>query len=130
MLKKGTRLYSILNHKCPRCHEGSLFTSPAYSKHFTDMPEKCPHCGLRYQPEPSFFTGAMYVSYALQVALLTTVSVALRVLVDPAMEVYIYTIIGAAVALMPVTLRVSRAIYINFFYRYHPAAGNDEMLAR
>jgi uncharacterized protein (DUF983 family) len=82
------------------------------------MPEKCSHCGLRYQPEPSFFTGAMYVSYALQVALMTTVFVALRVLFNPPMEVYIYTTIGTAIVLLPVTFRLSRAIYINFFFRY------------
>jgi hypothetical protein len=33
------------------------------------MKENCSHCGLRYQIEPSFFYGAMYVSYGLNVAL-------------------------------------------------------------
>ncbi|GAB3978960.1 hypothetical protein GCM10028806_43230 [Spirosoma terrae] len=32
------------------------------------MHENCPVCGLRYEAEPGFFTGAMYVSYALYVA--------------------------------------------------------------
>ncbi|MFZ5972563.1 MAG: DUF983 domain-containing protein [Bacteroidota bacterium] len=82
------------------------------------MPEKCSHCGLHYEQEPSFFSGAMYVSYALQVALFTTVYVALRVLFNPSMEVYIFTTIAAAIFLFPVTLRLSRAIYINFFFSY------------
>ncbi|MBX2946419.1 MAG: DUF983 domain-containing protein [Cyclobacteriaceae bacterium] len=69
-------------------------------------------------PEPSFYTGAMYVSYALQVALFTTVYVALRVLFNPSTEVYIITTMALAVLLLPVTLRLSRAIYINFFYSY------------
>jgi hypothetical protein len=62
----------------------------------------------------------MYVSYALQVALFTTVYVALRVLFNPSMVAYIITTIVAAVLLLPVTLRLSRTIYINFFYRYRP----------
>jgi uncharacterized protein (DUF983 family) len=33
MLKKGTKLYSVLNHKCPRCQEGDLFVSSAYSSY-------------------------------------------------------------------------------------------------
>ena len=82
------------------------------------MPEQCDHCGLHYNPEPSFYTGAMYVSYALQVALFTTVYVALRVLFNPSVEAYIITTIAAAIVLLPVTLRLSRAIYINFFYSY------------
>ena len=120
MIHKGQRLYSILNHKCPRCHEGELFTNKAYSKNFIKMPEKCSHCDLHYVQEPSFFTGAMYVSYALQVALMTTVYVALRVLFNPTIETYIITTISAALLLSPVTLRLSRAIYINFFFSYKP----------
>lgn len=118
MINKGNRLYSILFQKCPECHEGDLFVDKTYSKHFEKMPEKCSHCGLRYESEPSFFTGAMYVSYALQVALFTTVYVALRVLFDPEMEVYMITTITAAILLLPVTLRLSRSIYINFFFSY------------
>lgn len=118
LLPKGTRLYSILYHKCPRCNEGNLFEGSPYSKDIAKMPEKCENCGLRYQMEPSFFTGAMYVSYALQVALFTTVYVALRVLFDPSTEVYIGTTIAAALALFPITFRLSRAIYINFFVGY------------
>lgn len=122
MINKGDRLYSILFQKCPECHQGNLFVDKAYSKHFAKMPEKCSHCGLRYEPEPSFFTGAMYVSYALQVALFTTVYVALRVLFNPVMEVYMISTIAAAVLLLPVTLRLSRAIYINFFFSYKKIA--------
>lgn len=118
MINKGNRLYSILFQKCPECHQDDLFTGKTYSKHFAKMPEKCSHCGLRFEPEPSFFTGAMYVSYALQVALFTTVYVALRVLLNPSMEVYMITTIGAASLLLPVTLRLSRSIYINFFFSY------------
>lgn len=120
MIGKGTKLYSILSHKCPRCHEGDLFETKAYSKHFMKMPATCSHCGLHYQQEPSFFSGAMYVSYALQVALFTTVYVALRVLFNPSVEVYLFTTIGAAIALIPATLRLSRSIYINFFIDFKP----------
>ncbi|MCS6974547.1 MAG: DUF983 domain-containing protein [Cyclobacteriaceae bacterium] len=120
MIRKGTRIYSILHKKCPRCQEGNLFISGAYTKKFMEMPSKCPVCQLNYEPEPAFYTGAMYVSYALQVALFTTIYVALRVLFNPAMEVYFIAMIGIPVVLAPVTLRLSRAIYINFFFSYDP----------
>lgn len=121
ILSKGTKLYSILHHQCPRCQSAGLFESGAYDlKHFTDMPEKCPVCGQRFQLEPAFYTGAMYVSYALQVALFTTVYVALKVLFDPGTAVYITAIIASAILLLPVTLRLSRSIYINFFVDYDP----------
>lgn len=119
MINKGTRLYSILYHKCPRCHHGNLFKTKTYDlKHFTEMANHCEYCNQRYMLEPSFYSGAMYVSHALQVALLTTVYVAMRVLFNPSTEVYIYSTIAAAVLLLPVTLRLSRSIYINFFVGY------------
>jgi uncharacterized protein (DUF983 family) len=121
MIAKGNRLYSILTHTCPRCHGDSLFKSKAYHlRRFMQMPDACGKCGQRYHLEPSFYSGAMYVSHALQVALLTTVYVALRVLFNPENEnVYIISIIAAAVVLMPVNLRLSRSIYINFFVSYN-----------
>jgi uncharacterized protein (DUF983 family) len=118
MIPKGITLYSMIHQKCPKCHEGNLFKSRAYQKGFAKMNETCSHCGLRYEQEPSFFSGAMYVSYALQVALFTTVYVALRVLFNPETNVYILCTIGAAILLLPLTLRLSRSIYINFFIDY------------
>lgn len=126
MILKGKRLYSILFFKCPQCHEGNLYNGKAYSSQIMSMPEKCNHCGLRYEHEPSFFSGAMYVSYALQVALFTTVYVALRVLFNPEMETYMYAIIGATIILFPITLRLSRSIYINFFVSYKAEATNQK----
>jgi uncharacterized protein (DUF983 family) len=126
MILKGKRLYSILFFKCPQCHEGNLYNGKAYSSQIMSMPEKCHHCGLRYEQEPAFFSGAMYVSYALQVALFTTVYVALRVLFDPATETYMYAIIGSAIILFPITLRLSRSIYINFFVSYKAEATNQK----
>jgi hypothetical protein len=85
-----------------------------------EMHDACGKCGQRYHLEPSFYSGAMYVSHALQVALLTTVYVALRVLFNPESEnVYIISTIAAAVLLLPVNLRLSRSIYINFFVSYN-----------
>lgn len=119
MIGKGTRLYSMILHKCPRCHEGDLFTSGAYNmKRFTEMPEKCSHCGQRFMLEPYFYSGAMYVSYALQVALFIAVYVALRVLFNPPMETYMITTMVVALLIFPVTMRLSRSIYINFFVSY------------
>jgi uncharacterized protein (DUF983 family) len=124
MTLKGFRIYSMLRHKCPVCHEGNLFKEVAYSRRFSEMHERCTECGFRYEQEPSFFTGAMYVSYALQVAMITTIYVALRVLLDPPTEVYMVANVVAAILLLPVTLRLSRAIYINFFFGYRGRPGS------
>lgn len=83
------------------------------------MPDKCPHCGQRYELEPSFFYGALYVSYALQVAIFATVSVAVSVLAPEApTSWYLIGVAGAALILFPLVIRLSRSIWIHFFVKY------------
>ena len=71
MLKKGSKLNSILTGTCPRCQNESMYLdkNPLHFSKILKMHENCSHCGLKYQIEPSFFYGAMYVSYGLNVAL-------------------------------------------------------------
>lgn len=124
MLQKGTKLYSILNYKCPKCHQGDLFTYKGWSyTRFSGMPGSCPCCNQSYEPEPGFYYGAMYVSYALTTAVTIALLVALSILAE---EVTMLLFIGAlATALLlfyPFIFRMSRAIWINFFVRYKPGA--------
>jgi uncharacterized protein (DUF983 family) len=120
-MKKGTKLYSILNNKCPRCHEGDFFETPnAYDLgRFSKMPESCPVCQQPYEPEPGFYYGAMYVSYALNVAILVAVWVATMVLV-PDMNIWWFVLFAglAGIGLAPLTFRLARLTWINFFVKY------------
>jgi uncharacterized protein (DUF983 family) len=70
MLKKGSKLNSILTGSCPKCQNESMYfdKNPLHLTKVLKMNEKCSHCGLKYLLEPSFFYGAMYVSYGLNVA--------------------------------------------------------------
>ena len=71
MLKKGSKLYSILTGTCPKCQKESMYLdpNPLHLSKILKMHENCSHCGLKYQIEPAFFYGAMYVSYGLNVAI-------------------------------------------------------------
>jgi uncharacterized protein (DUF983 family) len=70
MLKKGNKLYSILTGTCPRCHEEGMYLdkNPYHLGKIYKMHERCGHCNLKYKIEPSFFYGAMYVSYGVGIA--------------------------------------------------------------
>lgn len=37
------------------------------------MHDSCPECGLRFNREPGYFLGAMYVSYALALVLIVAI---------------------------------------------------------
>ncbi|NQZ77627.1 MAG: DUF983 domain-containing protein [Ekhidna sp.] len=117
---------NILKKQCPRCRQGKLFVSAPYNlKSFAKMHERCPCCDLKYEQEPGFFYGALYVSYALQVAIFATISVALAVLVpDAPLSWYLIGVTGAAFMLFPLVIRISRSIWIHIFVKY------DEAIAR
>ena len=118
MISKGTKLYSIIHEKCPRCHEGNLFTSPWYNiNHFADMHEHCPQCGLRYEHEPNFFFGAMFVSYAFQVALMVATYIVLFFF-NADYWVYIITFMSAIILTVPISFRSARSMWINIFVSY------------
>ena len=120
MLKKGSKLNSILTGTCPRCQNESMYLdkNPLHFSKILKMNEKCSHCGLKYQIEPSFFYGAMYVSYGLNVALSVAAFVVSFVLLNLSLKAAFISIIVSNVVLFPFVLRWSRNIYINMFVKY------------
>jgi uncharacterized protein (DUF983 family) len=107
---------AILEARCPRCRRGKMFRYPNWQyTRFSDMYELCPVCGLRFEIEPGFFFMAMYVSYALSIAIAVTLGVALYVLADdPPVTVYMLTISGAIILAVPLLFRYSRVLAIYF----------------
>lgn len=124
MLKKGNKLNSILKGSCPRCQSESMyrFKNPYRIGGLFKMHEKCSHCGTKYKMEPSFFYGAMYVSYAVGIAFAVAVFVISFLLLDVDLPTTFIAIVTALVVLLPVIIRLSRNIWINFFIHYNPDA--------
>jgi uncharacterized protein (DUF983 family) len=114
---KGTRLYSVLRWKCPNCHGGDLFctSNPYNPSRIAEMPDSCPDCGQKYLLEPGFYYGAMYVSYALTVALSVAVFVAMIVLWEFSIGWYLGLNAAAIILMFPIIFRTSRAVWLNIF---------------
>jgi len=119
ILKKGTKLYSIFKNRCPRCHEGQFFedNNPLHLKKVLKTNDNCPNCQFKYLIEPSFFYGAMYVSYGLTVGISIITFILLYLAGLNLIEVFVGIII-ALVIFTPFTLRLARLIYINLFVKY------------
>lgn len=124
MLKKGSKLYSILTGTCPKCQNESMYLdkNPLHFNKILKMNENCSHCGLHYQIEPSFFYGAMYVSYGLNVAIGIAAFIISFVFFDSNLKVAFIVIIAFLILSFPFVLRLSRNIYINMFVSYDPNA--------
>jgi uncharacterized protein (DUF983 family) len=109
-------LGAILKGKCPRCRRGAIFAYPIGKlSSFNRMNSQCPHCGLRLEPEPGFYQGAMYVGYAFTLVLMGVISLVLYLLGNPSEITYIITVIGVMVLLIPINYRYSRIFYLHLF---------------
>ncbi len=87
------------------------------------MNETCPHCGVRLEPEPGFYQGAMYVSYGFTVICFAIVSALLYYFWNPSPWVYVWTTIATMIVLVPWNYRYSRIIYLYSFggLKFDPA---------
>jgi uncharacterized protein (DUF983 family) len=120
MFSKGSKLYSIIHEKCPQCQEGDMFKYGALSPKFMQMHKNCPVCGFDFIQEPSFYFGAMYFSYAIQVVIFVMVYLILRYTINPGDWTYVLWMMGASLAITPFNFRWSRLAWINLFARYKP----------
>jgi uncharacterized protein (DUF983 family) len=71
--KKFSTLGSIVRQRCPRSRMGSIFRYSIF-RGFPKMHERCPVCDLRFDREPGYFLGAMYVSYGLGIAFVAIIA--------------------------------------------------------
>ncbi|GAB2530315.1 DUF983 domain-containing protein [Rufibacter soli] len=128
MFGKGSKLYSIAKLKCPRCQEGDLFENNSLLSwsRFSQMKDHCPVCQQVYEPEPGYYYGAMFVSYALTTGP-TLAIVALMMLFSDEITVWMFTgaLVLALLLFLPAIFKLSRAIWINIFISYSPTAAKS-----
>ncbi|MFD2517823.1 DUF983 domain-containing protein [Salinimicrobium flavum] len=117
---KGSKLYSILTGTCPVCQEESMYKEPNPYKisRLFDMYERCSNCNTKYKMEPSFFFGAMYVSYALGIAFAVAAFVIAWWMLGLELLPTFIVIVITLIVFLPVIIRWSRNIWVNFFFSY------------
>src|SRR6185312_4221531 len=116
MAFKESRLYSIVTITCPRCHEGKMFPPNTLFKFtkLSKMNEKCSCCGQPFSPEPGYYFGAMFVSYAINAAIFFATWVVLRFFVNEVtLTMMLIVLFVVVIGLLPFNFRLSRALWIN-----------------
>lgn len=125
---KGTKLYSIFYGKCPRCHQGDVFTThnPYHLKQMFQLKERCEHCDLLFEREPGFFYGAMYVSYGYTVAIGVAIYVLMTLFFEPGIMEILIALSLVLILGSPYIFRLSRITWMNLFTRYRPEGRSQE----
>lgn len=80
------------------------------------MHKECPVCKANFEPEPGFYYGAMYISYALNVAVVITAFVASIILFDRLpLWILLVNAITPVLILFPLNFRISRSVMLHLF---------------
>ena len=115
-----TKLYSIINSKCPRCHEGDFFETknPFDLKNFDKRYTHCSSCNENFYPEPGYYQGAMYVSYGLSIGIGLGTFLLMCVWFNLSTITFLIIFIVLQILLSTYFYRISRMIWINLFVNY------------
>ena len=110
MLSRAWRL------RCPRCGQTPLF------KNWIKMYPVCESCNLRFEREPGYFLGSIYVNYGLTAALVTLfyMTLVLSGWTSPQSALWIVT---AFALVFPVWFfRYARSLWLGFDHYWDPTA--------
>lgn len=88
------------------------------------MHETCTCCGERYDREPGYFYGAMYVSYGLMVGWFIVTWATNTFIVKAETVPYLIFLSLTIFLFTPMTFRISRLLWMNMFTKYDKTKGN------
>ncbi len=95
---------------------GPIFMYPlAEVKHFAKMHAQCPVCGAGFEPEPGFYFGSMFITYAFNVVLVVFAGVSLYYFWDLPEWIFLVLISLLALGAMPFSFRMSRTLWLYWF---------------
>jgi uncharacterized protein (DUF983 family) len=100
-------LWAVVRQRCPRCRRGRIFRG------VLAMNDACPACGLDFKGQEGDFLCAMYISYALAVAIVCPLYFAIAALL-PTWDTYLIALVTSVLylPLSPAVFRSSRVVWI------------------
>ena len=100
-------LWAIVHLRCPRCHHGRVFHG------ILAMNQHCPVCLLRFEREPGYFMGAMYISYLFGSLVMVAALFCMLFFFPSLSDVWICVITFCILLLfIPAIFRYARVIWI------------------
>ncbi len=117
---KAGSFRAVLRQRCPECGNGIAF------RRGMKMNRLCPSCGVRFEREPGYFTGAIYIGIIIAFPITLLFLLGLFYLfrdIHPALAGFLAMLFF--LPLVPVTIRVSRMMWMNLERGINPSAQND-----
>jgi uncharacterized protein (DUF983 family) len=112
-----TLLGRALRLKCPLCGRGNLFRG------WLAMHRECPSCGVKFEREPGFFLGSIYINYGLT-ALIVAIAYPVLLFGGYVAETPLLIAALAFVVLFPILLFPwARSLWLGFDQWHDPRDG-------
>ena len=112
----ATVLWRAWRLRCPRCGRDHLF------ENWIKMYPYCTACELKYEREPGYFLGSIYVNYGLTAVLVTIgyLGLLFSEVVSPQTALWI---VAAFAVLFPIWFfRYARSLWLGFDHYWDPTA--------
>ncbi|OEK09639.1 DUF983 domain-containing protein [Flavivirga aquatica] len=111
------KLISIIRGKCPQCEKSNIFESRGNLLLFKipQMHANCERCHYKFEKEPGFFFGAMFVSYAIAAAQFIPFFLISYFLLGASPLFSFLGVIVIAILSSTMNFRLSRIIWIYLF---------------
>jgi len=105
--RKRNLFMAVLLMRCPRCREGAVYRGLLLTR------RRCAVCGLEFERENGYFTGAMYISYFL--GIVTTAPVWLTMLLTgQSLGLIMAVTVAQVVVSVPIFYHYSRVLWLHF----------------
>jgi len=117
----GKSITAIWTNKCPRCRKGELFEKPFEFSNPLAMHKNCENCGKDFEPEPGYYFGAMFLSYAISTFLLLPMALFFVFYYKWSIEGAMALVFFIGLILFFKILRVSRSLWIHIMVKYDPS---------
>jgi uncharacterized protein (DUF983 family) len=107
---------NVFKEKCPNCKEGAAFKKGIPLLGFPEMNETCPSCDYKFEREPGYFIGAMYLSYGLALVQGVIAYVLAQLLLPPlSVSWLLFIVISTFFLFSKKNYKWSRLLYIYIF---------------
>ena len=106
--------------RCPRCGRGPLF------KNWLSMYPYCNWCELRYEREPGYFLGSIYVNYGMTALLVTVGYIGLVNTGTTTPRTALWSVAAIAFVFPVWFFRYARSLWMGFDHFWDPTAEQVE----
>lgn len=123
-----SRFSSLRKGKCPKCEEGKIFETNGNILKLKGpkMYDNCPQCDFKFEREPGYFFGAMFVSYGITTAEAIATFVAIRVLgIEMSVDMMMAIITAVMLIFLFPNFKLSRILWLYLFTKKNRANAVD-----